>query len=57
MVLFNHYVVDVPAKLAFSLVDREAYSKNRIPIIGGIEEYDPIAGLAKRAVEGFDNFI
>lgn len=57
MILFNHYVVNVPAKLAFSLVGKEAYENNRIPVIGGVEEYDPIAGLAKRAVEGFDNFI
>lgn len=57
MILFNHYVVNVPDKLAFSLVGKEIYGKNRIPVIGGIEDYDPVAGLAKRAVEGFDNFI
>lgn len=57
MILLNHYVVNVPAKLAFSLVDREIYEQNKIPILLGRENYDPIAGLAKISLEGFDNFI
>ena len=57
MILFNHYVVNIPDKLAFSLADKNVYEQNRVPIILNTEEYDPIAGLAKRFVEGFDNMI
>ncbi len=47
VILMNHYVVNVPAELAFSLVDKELYLKNKIPILFNKEDYDPIAGLAK----------
>lgn len=57
MILFNHYVVNIPDKLAFSLAGKDMYEKNRIPILLNTEEYDPAAGLAKRSVEGFDNMI
>ncbi|KTE90043.1 CRISPR-associated helicase/endonuclease Cas3 [Desulfitobacterium hafniense] len=57
MILLNHYVVNVPAKLAFSLVGKELYLKNRIPCLWSGNDYDPVAGLAKRAVEGFDAII
>lgn len=57
MILMNHYIVNVPAKLAFSLVDKELYSRNRIPILLDEHEYDPVAGLAKRNCEGFEQFI
>jgi len=30
MILMNHYVVNIPAKLAFSLVGRDSYERNRI---------------------------
>lgn len=56
MILLNHYVVNVPAKLAFSLVDREIYQQNKIPMLLGMENYDPVMGLAKRYMEGFDNY-
>ncbi len=57
MILMNHYVVNVPAKLAFSLVGKEPYLANRIPCLRNNSDYDPVAGLAKRNVEGFDQFI
>ncbi|KGP75688.1 CRISPR-associated protein Cas3 [Desulfosporosinus sp. Tol-M] len=56
MILLNHFVVNVPAKLAFSLVDREIYHQNKIPMLLGMENYDHVVGLAKRYMEGFDNF-
>lgn len=57
MILMNHYVINVPLKLAFSLVGRDAYLENRIPCLFSKSDYDPVAGLAKRAVEGFDSII
>jgi CRISPR-associated endonuclease/helicase Cas3 len=57
MILMNHYVVNVPAKLAFSLVDKELYLQNKIPILLNSDDYDPIAGLAKRNFEGVEQFI
>lgn len=57
MILMNHYVVNVPAKLAFSLVGKEPYLTNRIPCLLNKSDYDPVAGLAKRAAEGFDSII
>lgn len=57
MILMHHYVVNVPAELAFSLVGKEPYLTNRIPCLLNKSDYDPIAGLAKRNVEGFDPFI
>jgi CRISPR-associated endonuclease/helicase Cas3 len=57
MILFNHYVVNVPAKLAVSIVDKELYMENRIPILLNVEDYDSNTGLAKRFMEGFDNII
>lgn len=57
MILMNHYVVNIPAKLAFSLAGRESYLNNRIPCLLNTTDYDAIAGLAKRAIEGFDQFI
>lgn len=56
MILLNHYVVNVPAKLAFSLADREIYQRNKIPILLGMDNYDQVMGLAKRYMEGFDNY-
>lgn len=56
MILLNHYIVNVPAKLAFSLADREIYQKNKIPMLLGMENYDYEMGLAKRYMEGFDNY-
>ncbi|MHB1654581.1 MAG: CRISPR-associated helicase/endonuclease Cas3, partial [Desulfitobacteriaceae bacterium] len=56
MILLNHYVVNVPAKLAFSLVGRDTYQQNKIPMILGMENYDHVMGLAKRYMEGFDNY-
>lgn len=56
MILLNHYVVNVPAKLVFSLVGREMYQQNKIPMILGMENYDHVMGLAKRYMEGFDNY-
>ncbi|MCR6546871.1 CRISPR-associated helicase/endonuclease Cas3 [Dehalobacterium formicoaceticum] len=57
MILMNHYVVNVPAKLAFSLVGKDLYLINRIPCLWSGSDYDSVAGLAKRAVEGFDTII
>lgn len=57
MILMNHYVVNVPAKLAFSLVDKELYLQNKIPILLNRDDYDPVAGLAKRNFEGLEQFI
>lgn len=57
MILMNHYIVNVPAKLALSLVDKELYKQNKIPILLDEHEYDPVAGLAKRNCEGFEQFI
>ena len=57
MILMNHYVVNIPAKLAFSLVGRESYLNNRIPCLLNTTDYDATAGLAKRVMEGFDQFI
>ena len=57
MILMNHYIVNVPARLAFSLVDKESYLKNKIPILLNMDDYDPVAGLAKYNYEGFDQFI
>ncbi len=57
MILFNHYVVNVPVKLALSIVDKELYMQNRIPILLNVEDYDSEVGLAKRFIEGFNNII
>lgn len=57
MILMNHYIINVPPKLAFSLVDREMYLRNRIPCLLNKSDYDPVSGLAKRKVEGFDSII
>lgn len=57
MILFNHYVVNVPVKLALSIVDKELYMHNRIPILLNVEDYDSEVGLAKRFIEGFNNII
>ncbi len=57
MILFNHFVINVPLKLAMILVDKEMYLKNRIPLLENAGDYDPVSGLAKRHVEGYDPFI
>jgi len=57
MILFNHFVINVPMKLAFSLVGKEKYLENKIPILLNADDYDSKTGLAKRRVEGFDNLI
>jgi CRISPR-associated endonuclease/helicase Cas3 len=57
MILFNHYVINVPFKLATLLVDKELYLKNRIPALGNTGDYDPVTGLARRHVEGYERFI
>lgn len=57
MILFNHYVINVPLKLAMILVDKEIYLKNRVPILENADDYDTVTGLAKRHVEGYERFI
>lgn len=57
MILMNHYVINVPPELAFSLVEREVYLKNRIPCLLNQSDYHPVCGLAKHKVEGFDQYL
>lgn len=57
MILLNHYIINVPPDLAFSLVGKEVYKQNKIPILLGNDNYDSSSGLAQRYVEGFNNFI
>jgi len=39
------------------LVDKELYLQNKIPILLNRDDYDPVAGLAKRNFEGLEQFI
>lgn len=57
MILLHHYVINVPVRLAISLVGEDSYERYRIPSLLNKSDYDPVAGLAKRSVEGFDSFI
>lgn len=57
MILMNHYVVNVPDRLAISIAGSEEYRNSRIPCLLNESDYDPVAGLAKRSFEGFDQFI
>jgi CRISPR-associated endonuclease/helicase Cas3 len=57
MILFHHYVINVPLKLAFQLAGKEDYLKRKVPCIFGDDVYHSITGLAQRYVEGFDNII
>lgn len=57
MILFHHYVINVPFKLAMTLVGKDAYINNKVPMLTNADDYDPISGLAERHVKGYDNFI
>lgn len=57
MILMNYFIVSIPVELAFSLVEKELYLQNKIPILLNNDDYDPVAGLAKYKDEGFDQFI
>ena len=57
MILFNHFVINVPFKLACTLVDKEIYLKSKIPILEDTKSYNQATGLAQRYVEGFNQFI
>jgi len=57
MMLFNHYVVNVPAKLALCLVGQAVYMQQRVPMLANRHDYDDENGLAEAYVKGYDNII
>ncbi|SHJ62531.1 CRISPR-associated helicase Cas3' [Propionispora hippei] len=57
MILMNHYVINVPPKLAFSLVEREVYLENKIPCLLNQSDYHLVCGLAEYKVKGFDQYL
>ena len=57
MILFHHYVINVPFKLAMTLAGRDAYHDNKVPMLANADDYNPISGLVERNLKGYDNFI
>lgn len=57
MILFHHYVINVPYKLAFQLASKEDFLSRRIPCVSGDTVYHSVTGLAQIYVDGFDNMI
>lgn len=57
MILFHHYVINLPVKLALTLASKEDYLKQKIPCVFGDDVYNPVMGLAPRYVDGFDTII
>jgi CRISPR-associated endonuclease/helicase Cas3 len=56
MILFHHYVINVPVKKALQIVGREDYLNNRIPSLYDSDSYDSRTGLMVPFYE-FDIFI
>jgi hypothetical protein len=56
MILFHHYVINVPVKKALQIVGKEDYLNNRIPRLCMRDLYDSITGLMVPFYE-FDAFI
>jgi len=56
MILFHHYVINVPVKKALKFVGKEAYLNNRIPCLDVADFYDSKTGFTVPFYE-FDNFI
>lgn len=57
MILFNHFVINVPYNLALELASKDDYLIGKVPILLDERDYDSQTGLIKRKVEGFDAFI
>lgn len=45
MILFNYYVLNVPVKTALSVVSKDDYLQNKVPILLDTEAYDEVYGL------------
>ena len=56
MILFHHYVINVPVKKALQIVGKEDFLNNRIPILCATDFYDSKTGLSV-PFSDFDNFI
>lgn len=56
MILFHHYVINVPVKKALQIVGKKDFLNNRIPTLRGTSFYDSKTGLSVPFYE-FDNFI
>ncbi len=46
MILFNHYVINVPVKKVLQIVGKDDYLNNRIPCLPVTDFYDSKAGLS-----------
>lgn len=56
MILFHHYVINVPVKKALHIVGEEDFLNNRIPSLSGADFYDSKIGLVVPFAD-FDCFI
>ena len=56
MILFSHYVINVPVKKALQIVGEECYLNNRIPNLYDSDFYDSKTGLKVSFAE-LDGFI
>ncbi|MBO8165039.1 MAG: CRISPR-associated helicase Cas3' [Brevibacillus sp.] len=57
MILFNHYVLNVPVKVALDCVGKEDYLDNRIPYLEDTDAYDHWKGLIRHFDEVGDTII
>jgi hypothetical protein len=57
MILFHHFVLNVPVDLGLKLAGKEEYLQERIPLLQVTEAYDRHTGLTRHFVEGYDQFI
>lgn len=57
MILFHHFVLNVPVDLALQLSGKEEYLRQRIPLLQVTGAYDHDTGLTGHFIEGYDQFI
>ncbi len=57
MMLFHHFVLNVPVDLGLKLASQEEYLEERIPLLRTTNAYDRQTGLTGHFVEGYDQFI
>ncbi|NLX86252.1 MAG: CRISPR-associated helicase Cas3' [Clostridiales bacterium] len=54
MVLFNHYVLNLPVDLALKVAGKDDYLQNKVPILHMKSAYHQTTGLTRHFTKGFD---
>lgn len=56
-ILFHHYVLNIPVKVALKVASKEDYLQNKIPILFDNCVYNQTTGLTSHFIEGYDSLI